>query len=231
MAANFQLFGPAHLAILASPPLLGAALAIVQRVLLKERAWLRLTLAWAILADTALWYGYMVLVHESIYPGQLPLELCDASLALAVIALFTLRPLVFDIVYYTALAGTSMALITPNLWEPFPSFPTIQFFIAHGLTLASVLYLLWSGQARPRPGSVLRAMVFVNLWAGIAGAADWLLKTDFMYLRAKPQNPSLLDLLGPWPWYILSAEGVALCLFLLLYLPVRRSAGENTDQD
>jgi hypothetical integral membrane protein (TIGR02206 family) len=222
MAASFQLSGPAHAAILASVPLLGAILAAVQRKALKGRTWLRVGLAWAILVDTVLWYGYMALHHETIFPDRLPLELCDASLVLCVIALLTLRPVVFDVVYYTGIAGTSMALLTPNLWEPFPSFPTIQFFIAHGLTLAGVLYLLWSDQARPRPGSVGRAMLFVNLWAGVAGAADWAFKTDFMYLRAKPGNASLLDLLGPWPWYILSGEAVAFCLFLLLYLPFRK---------
>jgi uncharacterized membrane protein YwaF len=40
-----------------------------------------------------------------------------------------------------------------------------------------------------------------------------------MYLSAKPQNASLLDLLGPWPWYVVASEGVALGGFLLLYLP------------
>jgi hypothetical integral membrane protein (TIGR02206 family) len=228
MASNFQLLGPAHMAILASVPLLGAGMAIAQRRLLKGRAWLRIALGWAILVDTVLWYGYMALHHEAIFPDRLPLELCDASLILCVIALFTLRPVVYDVVYYTGIAGTSMALITPNLWEPFPSFPTIQFFIAHGLTLAGVLYLLWSGQARPRSGSVGRAMLFVNLWAGVAGAADWAFKTDFMYLRAKPGNLSLLNLLGPWPWYILACEAVAFCLFLLLYLPFRRPAKAAT---
>ena len=30
---------------------------------------------------------------------------------------------------------------------------------------------------------------------------------------------SLIDVLGPWPWYILALEGVGLVLFFLLYLP------------
>jgi hypothetical integral membrane protein (TIGR02206 family) len=222
MPSNFLLFGPVHLGILASVVILGAIFAIVQRRLAAGSSWLRIGLAWAILVDTVIWYAWMATHGEHIYPSKLPLELCDASLGLAIIALFTLSPLVFDVVYYTASAGTAMALLTPNLWEPFPSFGTVQFFVAHGLTLSAVLYLLWSGQMRPRPGSPIRAMIFVNLWAVVAGTADWLFTTDFMYLRAKPQNASLLDLLGPWPWYILAAEAVAFCLFLLLYLPFRK---------
>jgi len=117
-----------------------------------------------------------------------------------------------------------MALLTPNLLERFPSFLTVQFFVGHGLDVAGVLYLVWSRQARPRPWSVGRVMVALNIYAAVVGTFDFLFKTDYMYLCAKPQNVSLLTFLGPWPWYIVTTEGVALGLFLLLYLPFRPSA-------
>lgn len=218
-SVNFPLLGPAHLAILASVPLLAAILAAVQRRLTPACRWLRLTLASVILVDTVLWYIDLALHGQLAFPDNLPLELCDATLFLMLIALFTLSPAVFDLAYYGALAGSTMALLTPNLWEPFPSLSTVQFFVAHGLVISSALYLVWSRLARPRPGSVLRAMVFVNVWAAIAGVFDWRFQTDYMFLRAKPDNVSLLSFLGPWPWYIVSTEAVALVLFWLLYLP------------
>jgi hypothetical integral membrane protein (TIGR02206 family) len=224
MSTNFHLLGPAHLVILGAVLFLAAILAAVQRRLSPGFKWLRVGLAGILLLDSALYYGNLALHGYLFFPNYLPLELCDAMLCLIVIVLFTLDRAVFDLAYYGALSGTAMALLTPNLWESFPSLSTVQFFIAHGLVVTACLYLVWSGQARPRPGSVARAMLALNIFAAIVGTFDLVFKTNYMYLRAKPQNASLLDFLGPWPWYIVASEGVAFVLFLLLYLPFRKSA-------
>jgi hypothetical integral membrane protein (TIGR02206 family) len=219
MPSNFHLFGPAHLFILATVVALAAVLSLIQRRLSPGTRWLRLTVGSALLLDSAVYYGYMINRGQLTFPDHLPLELCDASLCLTIVALFTLNKAVYDLAYYWALAGATMALLTPNLWEPFPSFGTVQFFIDHGLIVTGILYLAWSRQMRPRPWSVLRAMLVLNVLAVFVGAFDFFFKTDYMYLRAKPQNASLLDMLGPWPWYIGATELVSLVLFLLLYLP------------
>jgi hypothetical integral membrane protein (TIGR02206 family) len=223
MQSSFQLFGPAHLAILGAVPSLAGLLAFAQRKLAPGSRSLRFGLASFILLDAAVYYAYLIAHGQLSFPDHLPLELCDASLCLIIIALFTLNKTVFDLAYYGALAGATMALLTPNLWEPFPSFSTVQFFVDHGLIVVGALYLAWSRQARPRPGSVLRAMLGVNIFAACVGTFDYFYKTDYMYLRAKPPNASLLDVLGPWPWYIAAAEIVACVVFLLLYLPFRKS--------
>jgi len=226
MQTNFHRFGLVHLGILASVPLLAGILAWVQRRLELGHKGMRIGLAIVLLLDSAVYYGYSATHGEPAFPNHIPLELCDASLCLTIIALFTLNKMVFDLAYYGALAGATMALLQPNLWEIFPSFGTIQFFVAHGLIVSSVLYLVWSKQTTPRPGSVTRAMLGINCFAVLVGAFDFIFKTNYMYLRHKPENASLLNVLGPWPWYILGAEVVAFLVFQLLYLPFRRSASE-----
>lgn len=116
MPTNFHIFGPAHLVILGAVPLLGAVLAAVQRRLSPGFRWLRVGLAAILLVDSALWYEYLASHGQLTFPDRLPLELCDATLCLMVIALLTLNPAIFDVAYYSALAGTSMALLTPDLW-------------------------------------------------------------------------------------------------------------------
>ena len=221
-AADLPLLGAAHFAILGSVLVVGALLALVQRTWARNSKALHIAVGLVLLADTAAWYGYQVSLSQPIFPGNLPLELCDITLLLTIAVLLWRSALLFDLIYYWALGGTSMALLTPDLWEQFPSLDTCQFFFAHGLVVASVLYLVWSGQMRPRPGSVRRAMIGVNVCAAFDGAFNAIFHTNYMYLAQKPESASLLSVLGPWPWYIAAAELVALFLFELLYLPFRR---------
>lgn len=223
MHPGFTFFGAVHVAILCAVPALAGTLSLAHRRFPSARNFIRLGFAAILLADNAVFYAWQIRHHNLTFPDHMPFELCDLSMALTMLSLIFLRPLLFDLAYYWALAGASMALLTPNLQVPFPSFGAIQFFILHGLTVAGVLYLVWSGQARPRPWSVARAIIGVNVFAVLVGAFDSLYATNYFYLRAKPANPSLLDYLGPWPIYILGTEAVTLLLFLLLYLPVRYS--------
>jgi hypothetical integral membrane protein (TIGR02206 family) len=58
-------------------------------------------------------------------------------------------------------------------------------------------------------------------WAIVATAGNLFTGGNYMFLRERPETPSLLDYMGPWPWYILSAALLALSLFALLDLPFR----------
>ena len=218
---GFTLFGTIHLAILCTVPAFAGVLSFAHRRFPAAGNRIRLGLATILMVDNAVYYGWQIRHHNLTFPDHLPLELCDLSMALTVFSMFFLRPLFFDLAYFWAIAGASMALLTHNLREPFPSFGTVQFFLSLGLTVAGVLYMVWSGQARPRPWSVARAMIGVNVFAALVGLFDYSYKTNYFYLRSKPGKPSLLDFLGPWPLYLVGTEVVALALSLLLYLPVR----------
>jgi hypothetical integral membrane protein (TIGR02206 family) len=58
-------------------------------------------------------------------------------------------------------------------------------------------------------------------WAAVATAANVFTGGNYMFLRERPGTLSILDYMGPWPWYILSATLLALALFALLDLPFR----------
>lgn len=57
------------------------------------------------------------------------------------------------------------------------------------------------------------------LYALFVGLANRALGSNYMYLARPPDTPSLIDRLGPWPWYIGWLVVIALGTMLLLYLP------------
>lgn len=221
MAGQLTLLGPIHLAILAGVLAIAVALAWWTRGKPASARPIRLGLGVVLVASELAWFTYAGLRGGLRFPDGLPLQLCDLTLWLTVIVLFTMRPALFDLVYYWALTGTVMALITPDLWEPIQAYASIQFFVKHGVVVISVLYLVWAKLARPRPGSVWRAFLLLNVYAGAIFAFNWTFHTNYFYIVRKPAQASLLNLFGPWPVYIFVGDALALAWFLLLGLPYR----------
>ena len=122
-----------------------------------------------------------------------------------------------------ALAGTLQALLTPDLPQHFPSYPYFQYYIAHGGVVASALLLVVGLRIHPRPGSLLRMAAVTLAYVALVGVVDAITGADYMYLRAKPPSATLLDVLGPWPWYLLGATAIGLVLFAVLDAPFRIS--------
>lgn len=224
LLARFDLpfFGKAHLLILAGAALLAALLAWTGRRGPLHGKAVRMGLGGALAASELASYGFLFAQGGPFFKTELPLQLCDFAVWLTVIAAFTLNPAVYDFAWFAGIAGSGMALLTPDLWAPLSSWPTILFFLSHGLTVVTVVVLLATGAARPRAGSAWRAFLLLNLLAVIVGICDAFFHANYMYLRSKPANASLLNFLGPWPFYLIPEEAVALLLCWLLFLPFRR---------
>ena len=46
-----------------------------------------------------------------------------------------------------------------------------------------------------------------------------MIGSNYLFIAHKPETASLIDVLGPWPWYILVLEVIGIVMCLLLYLP------------
>jgi hypothetical integral membrane protein (TIGR02206 family) len=219
----FDLLGPAHVAILVAVPLFAGALAAVARRRPGAAREIRLALAAVLALNELAWYRHALAEAWVDPPHGLPLDLCDVVLWLTVYALVSPRPWALDLAYYLGLAGSGMALLTPDVGAALASYPGAKFFLGHGGVVAAVLFLVWTGALRPRPGSWWRVFLQVNVYAALVALVNAGFGTNYMYLREKPRSGTLLDLLGPWPWYVLAGEAVAFGLLALLYLPFRRA--------
>lgn len=167
------------------------------------------------------WQGYANPGIENLYP----LQLCDFAAMIAGFALLTRKKLLCELTYYWGLAATLQGLITPAIQITYPAGPFLVFFIQHFAIVAAALYLPLADGWRPdRPlwRSPLRALLWANAYILFALAVNNLLNANFGFASRKPVNPSLLDHLGPWPWYLVALQGIALLFFLILSLPFIR---------
>lgn len=220
---GFRLFEPAHLMIIAAVPALAWVLTLVVRRSPSMTFPIRIGLGSFLVVNELAWYVYQ-LNNWGFGVDTLPLHLSDITVWITALTCFTLNRRSFEFIYFAGIAGGGMAVLTPDLQWPLTSYPAIQFLTMHGVTIATILFLLWSGQARPRPGSMWWALLYLNIYAGLVGILNVFFDANYMYLCRKPQGASLLDYLGPWPVYILSGEVAAIVLFTLLWLPVRKGS-------
>jgi hypothetical integral membrane protein (TIGR02206 family) len=156
----------------------------------------------------------------------LPLHLCDIAAMTAGFALLTQRPALCALTYFWGLAATLQALLTPALGLGFPSWPFITFFIQHFAIVAAALYLPVVTGWRPKQplwSDPLRVYGWSVAYLAFALGVNLVLDTNFGFATRPPANPSLIDHLGPWPWYLFSMQAIAVALFLVLTLPLCRS--------
>lgn len=151
----------------------------------------------------------------------LPLHLCDLAVLVTIWALLSRSPIACELLYFWGLSGTLIAMLTPDVDRGFPDSHCIAFFALHGIVAVSAVVMVYGTGVRPRPGANLKVFWITNAYALLAGLINLLAGTNYLYLRSKPSQPTILDVMGPWPWYILAADAVAFALFWVLMVPFR----------
>lgn len=159
---------------------------------------------------------------------SLPLALCDVALVLAAAACWwPTHPLLIELTWFWGLAGTLQAVATPDLSVSFPHLEFFEYVVGHLGIVIAALYLVVGLGYRPRAGSVWRVFTITVGYTAFVGLIDALTGADYMFLASRPVQWSLLSVLGPWPWYIGSAAGVALLLLFALDAPFRAGRAER----
>lgn len=151
---------------------------------------------------------------------SLPLHLCNFGMIMVGIALITRKQWALELAYFWALCGATQSLLTPDLKYMFPHPMAITFFTAHTIEILGVLYAVIILKMRPHWDSIPRVFWKTLVLALIVFPLNFLHPDmNYMFLKHPPLGGSLIDFLGPWPWYLLSLLAVALLLFLIAYSP------------
>jgi hypothetical integral membrane protein (TIGR02206 family) len=155
---------------------------------------------------------------------NLPFQLTDAVTLVSIAALWRPAPLLSELVYFWALSASLQAVLTPDLGYGFPDVLYFTYFATHGGAIAAACLLVFGERRAPRSGSVRRVYAITVAFAACAAVATLVTGGNYMFLRRKPVRASLLDVMGPWPIYILTAAGLAFVLFAALAALAHREA-------
>ena len=221
MPAHFHSFSVSHWTAMAIMLAVSAALVAITRAANNPKidAVLRYGLAFFLLADWVVYLGFFYVKGWITIGNILPLNLCDWATIAVAVTLLKPNQSTFELAYFWALAGTLLASITPDLEYDFPDIRFILFFFYHAIIITSVLYMTFGMKMRPVAGSIVRVAAWTIGYIAVAGTTDWLLGTNYGFLRAKPATATLFDSMPPWPWYIAECFAIGLFAMAVLYLP------------
>ncbi len=138
--------------------------------------------------------------------GNLPLQLCDFAWIPVAWALLTRHPLALALTYYWGLTLSLQALVQPTLDEAFPDPNFFAFWGKHVLLVWGAVYATLTLRQGPDWRGVPAGRRWTFVWVAVAMSVNGLLDTNYGYFNGKPDG-TVLDYLGPWPWYVARRDG------------------------
>ncbi|MDG1714426.1 TIGR02206 family membrane protein [Lacinutrix sp.] len=150
---------------------------------------------------------------------DLPLFLCSFMALFIFIFTNSRKYWLFEILLFWIIAGTSQAVVTPDIPFGFPSFDYFRYWIAHLGLLVIIFYAIFVLKMRPTWKSMFKSFLALQLYAIIIFGINYILNGNYFYLNKKPNSASALDYLGEWPIYLLTIEAILIPYFFIIYLP------------
>jgi hypothetical integral membrane protein (TIGR02206 family) len=165
--------------------------------------------------------GSVLKLVEGTYdvPEDLPLYLCRVIAWMLPFVIWKKSRFWLGIFYFWTLAGTLQGIVTPDLAEGFPNFGYLRYWFLHAGLVVVILYVTIVFRIRITWRDFWRAVVGAQIYIVLVHVLNLVIGSNYSYTVSKPPGASVLDLFGPWPWYILGGEGLMIVFFLLLMLP------------
>ena len=216
----FQFLGAAHLSALTFILLLNLYLLRYRNSTDSAKTKIRWVLALILWVNEFAWHYWNYAVGKWTIQTMLPLHVCSLFVWFGALMLVTKSYRIYEFMYLMGIGSAIQALATPDLGiYGFPHFRFFQTFISHGLIVTSAIYMTTVEGFRPTWKSLLRVAIWMNVYALAIYFVNLSVGSNYLMINGKPELPSLLDLLPPWPIYILYMEAIGVVIFLLLYSP------------
>lgn len=218
---SFVLFGAGHLIALALVILLCLWFFHVRTVWGEaEKRRFRYAAAAVLFLNELAWHAWAAYWGVWTIQTMLPLHMCSVVVWLTMWMLLTNSHPIYEIVYFLGIGGATQALLTPDITGyGFPHFRAFNTFLAHGLLVAVPVYMTVVEGFRPTLKSFWRVILWTNIYMIPVFFLNLAIGSNYLFIAGKPNFPTLLDALAPWPWYILQLEVIGFAILFLLYIP------------
>ncbi|MDN3016385.1 TIGR02206 family membrane protein [Paenibacillus sp. BSR1-1] len=220
--APFILFSLTHLLTLSSVFFIVILIYLIRKPLRAEKLnfKVRTLLATVLILSEISLHIWLWRVGEWTIQYSLPFHLSSISIILSAALLLTKSSQLFEFTYFAGVGSALQAMITPDLsLYTFPHFRYVHFFISHGGIVVANMFFVFVEQYKPKFKSIWKAFLYLNLYTCFVFLLNYFVHGNYMYISEKPMNPSILDYLGRWPYYLIPLEIIALITFFILYLP------------
>ena len=219
---GFAPFGPDHLVVLVVVAVASFLFCYRARRAPHSKALRAAEITLAVLLFAHWPLNVIIGIQREMHTGweqALPMYLCSWAAIATGIALISRHWLAVELCWFWGLGGTLQGLITPALTYSFPDPFWFTFFLLHGgIVIASIHCVLGRKQFPPR-ASLWRAILAMEVYFFTALGVNALLGTNYGFLATKPSQPSLLDLFGEWPGYLIGIQVAGVIAMVLLWLP------------
>jgi hypothetical integral membrane protein (TIGR02206 family) len=157
---------------------------------------------------------------------SLPLQICDFAWIVVALALLTPRPTPTALTYYWGLTLSVQALVQPTLTQPFPQLDFFVFWGKHVCIVWGAVLLCLALRHGPDWRGYRVAMAWTLGWLVLLLCLNPLLGSDYGYVNGKPKG-TVLDWLGPWPWYVVVEVLIVVIGWTLITLPWTRTRSDR----
>jgi hypothetical integral membrane protein (TIGR02206 family) len=153
------------------------------------------------------------------YKTDLPLDICNLMGLLIPFLMWSPSKQLFPYLYFYIMAGTTQAVFVPYLFDGFPNFVFIKFWVVHGGLIVYILYVAVVWKFKLTLKDIWRSFLLLQLYGLLIYLTNKQIGANYIFLVQKPPTNSIFDYFGPWPIYILVAEAIMLFLMFMVYLP------------
>jgi hypothetical integral membrane protein (TIGR02206 family) len=217
----FEIFNNPHLIALTAIAMMCLMVIVLRkRFSSNGKTIFRFTMAGILLVSQASFILWLYYIGEASLSTALPLHLCSLFIILSAVMLSLRSYAIYEFSYFLGIGGAVYALITPDIgMYNFPHFLPVQTMIAHGSLLLAQIYMTAVEGFRPTWRSLWKTYTGIAVYSAIIMVINPLLRSNYLFFSYKPDFPTPLDYMGPWPWYILGIQAAGAITCLLLYLP------------